>query len=130
MKFIVLLLMLYCHKIEDFNLQGILASFKQKKWWEDNCPDKKYKNDWIISLIIHSVSWSIAIILPIFLYGYINNIINNKFGLLCIACVVINSVFHVIIDDLKANKNMISLVCDQMIHILQIVITWFVILFI
>ena len=37
------------HVIADFNLQGILANFKQKKWWKDNYSQKLYKSDWIIS---------------------------------------------------------------------------------
>ena len=42
--------MLYCHILDDFCLQGILASLKQKSWWEENYPNKLYKYDYIISL--------------------------------------------------------------------------------
>lgn len=37
---ILLIAMLYCHILDDFCLQGILASLKQKSWWEENYPNK------------------------------------------------------------------------------------------
>lgn len=34
----LLLLMIFCHIVDDYYLQGWLASAKQKKWWEENAP--------------------------------------------------------------------------------------------
>ena len=47
LKIILLLGMLFCHIVDDYYLQGWLASAKQKSWWEKNAPDELYKNDYI-----------------------------------------------------------------------------------
>lgn len=54
MVYLILLSMLFLYLIADYNLQGVLAQFKQKKWWEENYPQKQYKNDWIIAFVEHS----------------------------------------------------------------------------
>jgi hypothetical protein len=64
-NFFVILLMIFCHIVDDYYLQGILASMKQKKWWQENAPDKPYKYDYIWALIMHSFSWAFMIMLPI-----------------------------------------------------------------
>ena len=45
----ILILMLFAHIVDDYYLQGWLASVKQKKWWEKNAPDKLYKFDYFIT---------------------------------------------------------------------------------
>lgn len=42
-KGFVYLLMIFCHIIDDYNLQGWLASAKQKEWWKKNAPEKLYE---------------------------------------------------------------------------------------
>ena len=42
MKILVLFLMLFLHVVDDYYLQGILASMKQKSWWQKNAPDNLY----------------------------------------------------------------------------------------
>ena len=37
----VFVCMIFCHIIDDYYLQGWLASAKQKIWWEKNAPDPK-----------------------------------------------------------------------------------------
>lgn len=62
-----LITMVYLHILDDFVLQGILLSkLKQKKWWEIH-PDytNKYKHDYKIGLLMHSISWAYMIMLPI-----------------------------------------------------------------
>ena len=63
-QFFVFIMMIFCHIIDDFYLQGILAKLKQKNWWKENAPDSLYKNDYMAALIIHSLSWSIMITIP------------------------------------------------------------------
>ena len=110
--------MLFCHVIDDFYLQGILASMKQKIWWKKQEQYKeKYKYDYVVALIIHSFSWVFMIMLPIAIYLKFN------LGWLYLAY-PINLVIHAIIDDLKANKLKINLIVDQSIHIIQIIIIW------
>ena len=116
----ILLAILFCHIIDDFYLQGILASMKQKIWWRKQEQYKeKYKYDYIIALIIHSFSWVFMIMLPIAIY--------LKFNLSWLYLAYpINLIIHAIVDDLKANKLKINLVTDQSIHILQIIIIWII----
>ena len=116
----ILILMFFAHIVDDYYLQGWLASAKQKKWWENNVSDKLYKFDYIMALFCHTLSWSIMIFLPILIYSLINNIDLNWFYL----AIPINLIIHAIVDDLKANKFKINLIMDQSIHFIQIIITW------
>lgn len=122
MKNALLVFMLFAHIVDDYYLQGWLASAKQKKWWEKNAPDKLYSKDYIMALFCHCLSWSISIFLPILIYSLCNNIELNWFYLI----IPINVIIHFIVDELKANKHKINLIIDQSIHFIQIVITWLV----
>ena len=122
----ILILMFFAHLVDDYYLQGWLASAKQKKWWEKNVPDKLYKFDYIMALFCHSLSWSIMIFLPILIYSLINNVNLNWFYL----AIPINLIIHAVVDDLKANKFKINLIMDQSIHFIQIIVTWVIFLFI
>lgn len=116
------LLMLFCHIIDDYVLQGWLASAKQKEWWKKNAPDALYKHDWSCALLMHSLSWSFAIMLPIAIVQgfYIEPIFLYVF--------IINTVQHAVIDDLKANRHKINLWVDQLLHIGQIVLTLWILI--
>lgn len=116
--------MVLLHIIDDFVLQPIcLSKLKQKKWWEENIKSgselKKYENDYIAALIIHSLSWSIMIHLPLFLY------IDDLSLAISIS---INLIIHYFVDDCKANLGILNLLQDQAIHLLQIFITAFIFL--
>ena len=114
----ILLSMIFCHIIDDYYLQGILASMKQKSWWEENAPDELYKKDYIMALIMHSLSWSFMIMLPLAIYN------NFNIGWLFVIAFVINALIHGFVDNLKANIRKINLIQDQIIHIVQIIITF------
>lgn len=115
--YFVMFWMIFMHVIGDYNLQGWLASAKQKEWWEKNSPHKLYRNDYIWALIMHAFSWTFMIMLPIAVdyYFYIDN------TFIVIFCV--NWIIHAIVDDLKANAKVINLWVDQIIHLAQIIIT-------
>ena len=111
--------MIFFHVVDDYCLQGILASMKQKDWWSNNAPEKMYKYDYIVALIMHSLSWSFMIMLPIaILYGFE---IQSDF----ILCFIFNSILHMFVDNAKANWKIINLVVDQGVHIAQIIVTYF-----
>lgn len=110
--------MIFMHIVDDYYLQGILAKLKQKDWWKDNAPDKLYKYDYIVALLIHSFSWAFLIMLPIAITNFFE--VNRIF----IIVLIINCLIHMIVDDLKANRKKINLVIDQTIHLLQILITF------
>ena len=113
----IILCMIFCHIIADYNLQGWLASAKQKSYWEKNAPDQMYKHDYICALIMHSFSWTFMIMLPlIYAVGFK---VNSFFLFLFIS----NVLMHAITDNFKANTKVINLWQDQSIHMFQIVIT-------
>lgn len=37
----LLLLMIFLHIVDDYYLQGILASMKQKEWWHKTAPENR-----------------------------------------------------------------------------------------
>ena len=116
-KAFIMLLMVFCHIVDDYYLQGWLASAKQKKYWQENAPEKMYKYDYIWALIMHSFSWAFMIMLPIaFIKGF-------NIGVPFLICFIFNVIIHAITDDLKANKRKINLWHDQLIHIWQITFT-------
>ena len=118
----ICIMMLFCHIVDDFYLQGILAKMKQKSWWEENAPDKLYKNDYLTALIIHALSWSIMICLPLMCYTVINNI-NNGMVFMSIA-IIGNMIIHAVVDNLKANLHIINLHQDRLVHFIQIIVTF------
>lgn len=119
-KIFILIAMIFLHIIDDYKLQGILASMKQKKWWKEQKEYKSmYKYDYIIALLTHSFSWSFMIMLPIAF------VLKFDIGWWAIVY-VINMIIHGVVDDLKANKFKINLVIDQTIHLVQIIVTWLI----
>lgn len=119
-KIIVLLIMVQMHIIDDYCLQGKLASFKQKIWWQQNYPDAKYRYDYLMALILHAFSWTFMTMLPVFVY----RILLGNLPLWCYGIFLINWAVHGIVDHLKANKLVINLIVDQSIHLIQIAVTW------
>ena len=113
-KLFIILLMIFCHIVDDYYLQGWLASAKQKKYWEENAPDKKYKYDYIWALLMHSFSWSFMIMLPI------AHVKGFNIGIEFVSVFIANLITHAVVDDLKANDRVINLWVDQLIHIAQI----------
>lgn len=122
-KAFVIMAMIFCHIVDDYCLQGILANMKQKLWWtKQEQYTEKYKHDYIVALAMHSFSWSFMIMLPI-------AIVNGfEIGLSFIVAFIANAIIHGVVDDLKANRFKINLVQDQAIHMLQIIITAMILL--
>jgi hypothetical protein len=112
------ILMIFLHIVDDYYLQGWLASAKQKKWWKENAPQELYKNDYIVALLMHSFSWAFMIMLPIAYVSGFN--VNSAF----ITVFILNILIHAVTDNAKANLLKINLISDQTIHILQIVSTF------
>lgn len=113
----ILVLMILGHLIADYPLQGWLAQSKTKSYWKDT--HKMYKNDYIPAMLCHATMWTIVMMLPIMLFCF------DGMNWLWLA-VPINVTIHYIVDDLKANKKKLNLWQDQLLHLLQIVITWLV----
>lgn len=122
MRFIFLFIMLFLHIVDDYYLQGILASIKQKKWWRENAPALLYQNDWVMALFEHAFSWSFMITLPWLVMSIITQ--NNMGFFLLTFFYILNTILHAFIDDLKANKGIFNLIDDQVCHFVQIFTTW------
>ena len=112
---VVLVLMLLGHLVADYTLQGWLADGKQKSWWKKICggaiPDK-YKYDYIAALYCHALYWSIFVCAPFYTSSNL------------LPAIILNTAVHAIVDDLKANQKRINLIQDQLIHLVQILITF------
>lgn len=121
MKYFILFCMIFCHIVDDYYLQGILASMKQKSWWEQNAPDKLYRYDYIMALLMHAFSWSFMIMLPIVVFMFW---IGWPFGKWIIKLYIGNMICHASVNNFKANYKKINLITDQIIHLLQIILTW------
>lgn len=124
MKFLLLFIMIFLHIVDDYRLQGILASLKQKSWWEENAPDEMYKHDYIMALFMHSFSWAfmIMIVPSIYLLTHLDNM--SKSVTLISIFLITNLLIHMHVDDLKANRKRINLIGDQLFHLWQIIATW------
>ncbi len=123
MKEVLLVIMIFCHIVDDYYLQGCLANMKQKKWWKQNAPQELYKYDYIVALIVHSFSWAFMTLLPLMIYMFVNNCFSISFYIISL---VINIIIHAVTDNLKANKLTINLITDQSIHLMQILISYFI----
>lgn len=135
--------MILLHITDDFVLQPIcLSKLKQKDTWvkyctgEDGQLDLKkwmlYGADYKVALVVHALSWSIMIVLPFMclsIYRVIigTDVFNNwNTDLFFFGSVVWNTFIHAYIDHVKANVKTISLMHDQFMHFLQILLTFIV----
>ena len=120
MNWFILLCMFFLHIVDDYYLQGVLAKMKQRQWWLDNAPKRMYRHDYRMALCEHAFSWTFMIMLTPMVY----HIYCNDIRIWYIILYVINTIIHMYIDNLKANKYSINLIKDQSIHFIQIIITW------
>jgi hypothetical protein len=125
-RLLILFIMIFCHLIDDYKLQGILANMKQRQWWKENADKYLYRNDYKMALIEHAFSWSFMITLPFLVISFIQN--NSFLTILLIISYFINTAIHAFIDNLKANKHVINLVEDQLDHLVQIICTWIILM--
>jgi len=118
-KLFIILLMIFCHIIDDYYLQkGLLNNLKQKSWWQEQPGYKKlYQYDYMVGLSVHSFSWAFMIMLPI------TFTMNFNITPFFVYILLTNLVVHAITDDLKANKKLINLWIDQTVHLCQIGLT-------
>jgi hypothetical protein len=73
----------------------------------------KYRFDYIAALVCHALYWSIFICAPFYASDWF------------LDAIVLNTVVHAIVDDLKANRRKINLIQDQILHLVQIMATFF-----
>lgn len=110
----LVLLMIFFHIVADYNLQGWLASAKQKSYWKENAPEPMYAYDYICALLTHGFAWAFMVMLPIVID--MSFAVGGDFAIM----LVLNTLIHAIIDHMKANERIINLCIDQLLHMLQI----------
>lgn len=130
-KIVFLLFLIAMHIFADYNLQGWLASAKQKEYWkkelhmdERRFDNSIYANDYKCALLTHCIQWAFHLMFIVLLYSYIIYNTCNIFYFLFV--LVWNIYCHYIVDDKKANDLSINLIQDQLIHLLQIIFTWLI----
>lgn len=128
----IFMFMIFMHIIGDFTLQGILSCMKQKTWWDydkhksdflemtESDYNKLYAFDYVDALIIHGLMWSLCIMIPIAIWY------NFQFDIVCFGIWLFNAVIHMYIDYFKANIHKINLHTDQILHFIQIGITFII----
>ena len=122
-KLLFLFIMIFLHIYNDYNMQGILANMKQADWWwRQPSMEEKYKNDYKMALIEHAFSWSFTITIPFVITAILHQ--NSLLAILLIISYFFNTIIHAFIDNLKANQMRINLITDQLLHLIQIFITW------
>lgn len=144
----LILMCILLHLFADYTLQGWLATGKQKVWWNEQIDKmldmykvqigyngeldpyknkqriddeherlkRKYGRDWAMAMFEHSLYWTLVTFAPIIFFYHVNDWV-------ILGVVVVNTIFHCVVDDLKANKFAINLVDDQMLHFAQIIFT-------
>lgn len=129
----LLTMMVFCHIIDDFHIQGILADLKQKSWWceqiakiSEERPDaevpklmQRYGKDYIAALLAHAFEWSFFVHIPLMIFVGFEPVV--------LASLFANIVIHALVDDLKCNVQEINLVQDQIYHLGQICISFAII---
>ena len=123
-KVLLLLAMIFLHIVDDYYLQGWLASAKQKSWWQQNAPDELYKYDYIMALFMHSFSWAFMIMIVPSVYALITTANVGTVSLAIALVFLTNMSIHMAVDNAKANLKKINLVQDQLLHLVQIAATW------
>lgn len=118
---ILMVLMMFCHVVDDFYLQGILAKLKQKAWWKENAPDEKYEDDYVVALLVHAFSWSVMITVPYIVMMLVQQ--EYKITAVWIGTLLCNTIIHAVVDTLKCNRGVINLWTDQSIHAMQVMAT-------
>ena len=126
---VLLIICIWCHVIDDFVLQKpTLCDLKQRDWWRrligidfENSP---YSCDYIMALAMHSMSWSVSILLPLIAHSLLTT--PSIDGLFIWSAFCVNALIHGIVDDMKANKLQLNLVEDQLVHLVQIAATTFI----
>lgn len=128
----ILVIMLFLHAFADYHLQGILASMKRKKWWEQHIKSdydrEMYSNDYKAALITHAFEWAFIVTLPCLgsiYYACVDlSWPNARKGAVYILLLIASTFIHCLVDDLKCNDRKINLIEDQYLHVAQIVVLW------
>ncbi len=117
----LILSMLCLHVIADFHLQGCLAEMKQKDKWKKYIEQNEfYDGDWKAAMLMHSIEWSTLIMTPMIVWRCLTS---GNAGL-AFGVFIVNVGLHYLIDHMKCNWKIINLRQDQIYHLLQVGLTF------
>ena len=71
---------------------------------------------------MHSFSWSFMIMLSPTIALMVTG------GIWKPVLLIVNLMIHMFVDNLKANEKKINLIQDQIIHVIQIIFTWWILI--
>ena len=125
-RLLILFSMCFCHVIADFNQQGILSKMKQREWWRKQTTNLRYDNDYKMALLEHAFAWSFIVELPILVISVLQH--NIALAWLVLLMYIPNTYTHYTADNWKANLKSLNLIEDQIIHFVQILITWVIVM--
>lgn len=114
--YLLLPLMILCHIIEDFHIQGKMADMKQSSFWRPY--GEKYANDWKPVIILHGMEWAMLTSMPCVVMSWFD------VPMWFVLVIVTMGLLHAYIDHLKANVGKINLITDQTLHMTQIMIIY------
>ena len=130
--------MIFMHFIGDVYLQGNnLSSFKRREYWEkvERKTGKKHSFSHLCFLLLHSFLWSFCMLFPILLkIVFIQCLITanivpepvsfQNLILFYISSIIGNTIIHGLIDNAKSNLKQIGDIEDQILHIVQVTVTF------
>lgn len=124
---VILFTMIFIHIMLDFHQGETIANMKCKDWWL-NHPEYKpsYRFDYVIVLIFHGLSWAFALQIPALIYVHLNPLGYGTITKNLLISILTHGLVHAYVDHLKANKKVINLIADQLIHIAQIILMWLI----
>lgn len=121
----ILVMMFFIHFVFDYYIQSRSnVNIKSINWWLKRHPRNitKAKMCCYCGLMMHSFTWSYAVLLPFLYYTWSNNLNNAVLYYFMFT----NALVHCVIDDMKTNSRCINSITDQFLHSIQIVTLWLV----
>lgn len=77
--------------------------------------------DYIVALIMHAFMWAVVVDVAPLVWLIVAG--NKKWWIILLS-IILDTIFHAWIDDIKANHHDITLIQDQVMHVIQIVVTF------
>ncbi len=125
MQLMIFICALLMHFFAEFLAQGDLKEYKKKSYWKEKYQEDFRKDDHKMALGIHSLMWSICVLLPAFMYIWflLDADTNQKACATAILYSILpaSTIVHGWIDDRECNKNKISFWVEQNLYFLEVI---------
>ena len=112
----IFMIMIFLHCFcESILLRTSIFDYRIKDNWL--LLKDKYENDFRLIILCRSFIWSFIVHLPILILHR-----DGSFYLVYSVSIIVHTLLHGIIDDIRTNQKLISLLIEQSFHILQLII--------